>query len=118
MGFLPGVASRTFRASTHHSVIMSASNEELAVVYASLILHDDGVAITADKLKKLCEAANVDVSSYWYGLFAKAFSKTSLDDIIMNAGSAPAPAAGAPAAAAPPPAAEESDEDMGFGLFD
>ncbi|XP_077248417.1 large ribosomal subunit protein P1-like [Tasmannia lanceolata] len=112
------------------------SISEVACTYASLILHDDGIPITAEKILALVNAAGVKVEAYWPGLFAKLLQKMSVDDLIMNVGSggggapvmASAPAAGggaaAAAAAAPPPEEkkeepkEESDDDMGFSLFD
>ncbi|KAK1560325.1 hypothetical protein Q3G72_025239 [Acer saccharum] len=104
---------------------------EIACTYAALILHDDGIAITSEKIVQLLKAANVHVESYWPGLFAKLAEKRNIDDLIMNVGSGGggAVAVSAPvggAAAAPAPAAEEkkeepkeeSDDDMGFSLFD
>ncbi|KAI5078864.1 hypothetical protein GOP47_0006535 [Adiantum capillus-veneris] len=107
---------------------------ELGCTYAALILHDDGISITADKISLLLKAANVRVESYWPSLFAKLLEKRSVEDLISNVGSgggggvavaaggAVAPAGGA---AAPPPVEEkkeepkeESDDDMGFSLFD
>lgn len=108
---------------------MSAS--ELACVYSALILHDDGVEITAEKLNTLISAAGVEVEPFWPGLFAKALEGRNISELIANVGSAaaaPAPAAGGAAAAAAPAEEkkeekkeepeEESDDDMGFGLFD
>ncbi|KAK3377711.1 60S acidic ribosomal protein P1 [Podospora didyma] len=109
------------------------SNAELATSYAALILADDGVEITADKLSTLIKAANVlDVEPIWASLFAKALEGKDVKDLLSNVGSgggaASAPAAGgAPAAAGASEDAkveekveekEESDDDMGFGLFD
>jgi large subunit ribosomal protein LP1 len=109
---------------------MTAS--ELACVYSALILHDDGLAVTADKIQKLITAANVDVEPFWPGLFAKALENQDLGALISGAGAA-APAASASAATAAPAAKEEekkeeekpkeeeeeeSDDDMGLGLFD
>ncbi|XVE58275.1 hypothetical protein DITRI_Ditri04bG0157500 [Diplodiscus trichospermus] len=111
---------------------MAAS--ELACTYAALILHDDGISITAEKIATLVKAANVCVESYWPSLFAKLFEKRNVDDLITNVGSgggaapvavaASAGAGGAAAAAAPAveekkvEEKEESDDDMGFSLFD
>lgn len=109
------------------------SNSELAVSLAALILADDGVEITSDKLSTIIKAASVDdVESIWTSLFAKALEGKDVKDMLLNVGSgggaaaAPTGGAGAAAAEAPAEAAaeekeeekEESDEDMGFGLFD
>lgn len=108
------------------------SHAELAVSYAALILADDGVDITADKLQTLLSAANVqEVEPIWTSLFAKALEGKDVKDLLTNVGSGGAPAAAGGAAAAPAEAAtpeaakeeekkeeEESDDDMGFGLFD
>jgi large subunit ribosomal protein LP1 len=109
------------------------SNAELATSYAALILADDGVEITSDKIQTLIKAANVvDVEPIWASLFAKALEGKDVKDLLSNVGSgggAAAPAAGGAAAAAGGAAEEvkeeakeeekeESDDDMGFGLFD
>ncbi|CAO3659286.1 unnamed protein product [Umbelopsis vinacea] len=104
---------------------------EFAIVYAALILQDDGIEITADKLSTLVKAAGVEVEPVWFSLYAKALAGQDLAGLLMNIGSAgsAAPAAGGAAAAAGGAAEEaaaeekeeekeESDDDMGFGLFD
>ncbi|KAI9225565.1 MAG: 60S acidic ribosomal protein p1 [Piptocephalis tieghemiana] len=102
------------------------STSELASVYAALILQDDNVDITADKIQTLVKAANVDVEPVWISIFAKALEGRDISDLLMNvssaAGSAPAAggAAGGAAAAeetkeeAKEEEKEESDDDMGF----
>ena len=113
---------------------MVGQNDELACVYAALILADDNITVTSDKLNAVLKAANYEVEPYWPGLFANALEGVKVRDLITNIGSgAAAPAAAAPAAAAAAPAAakkeekkeekkkaesEEEDGDMGFGLFD
>lgn len=116
-----------------------ASNDELACIYAALILHDDGISVTADKIATILKAAGVSVEPYWPTLFAKALDGVDIGSLLGSLGSAasavsagPVSGGGAPAAAAPAAAAEkeevkeekkddsdeESDEDMGFSLFD
>ncbi|KAK3680618.1 60S acidic ribosomal protein P1 [Podospora appendiculata] len=109
------------------------STAELATSYAALILADDGLEITSDKLQTLIKAANViDVEPIWASLFAKALEGKDVKDLLSNVGSggsaAAAPAAGTAAAAGGAAEEtkaeekveekEESDDDMGFGLFD
>ncbi|KAH8671041.1 60s acidic ribosomal protein-domain-containing protein [Xylariales sp. PMI_506] len=110
------------------------STAELASSYAALILADDGVEITADKLQTLIKAAKiVDVEPIWTSLFAKALEGKDVKDLLSNVGSGggAAAAGGAAGGAAAGGAAaeeaaeeekeeekEESDDDMGFGLFD
>lgn len=112
------------------------SVSEVACTYAALILYDDGIPITGEKITTLVKAANVQIESYWPGLFAKLLEKRNIEDLILSVGSgggggaAPIAVAasgggGAAAAEAAPPVEEkkeepkeESDEDMGFSLFD
>ena len=121
---------------------MALSNDELACVYASLILADDSIDIKGDKISSILKAANYEIESYWPGLFAGALEGVQVVDLIRNVGSAStaasvaAPAAAAPVAAADDkkagggkeaakkeekkPEKDDSDDgdDMGFGLFD
>merc|ERR1712119_240916 len=124
-----------FRAT--HSVKMSEVGiSELACVYSALILYDDDIDITGEKMAKIISAAKVNVETFWPGLFAKALQGRNIGDLICNVGSAPAAGGGGAAAAADAggaaaPAEEKkeekkddsdsgsgSDDDMGFGLFD
>ncbi|GBE87589.1 60s acidic ribosomal protein-domain-containing protein [Sparassis latifolia] len=106
---------------------------ELAATYAALILADDGVEITSDKIIALTNAASVELEPIWASLLAKALEGKDVRELLSNVGAgggAPAVGAAPGAAAGGAPAAEapkeeekeekeeESDEDMGFGLFD
>merc|ERR1711879_384308 len=104
---------------------MGTMSAELAVVYAALILEDDNVEITADKLQTLVAAAGVEVEPIWFSLYAKALAGQDLKALLLNVGapgSGPAASAGAaadaPAEEEKEEEKEESDDDMGFGLFD
>ncbi|KAG5036050.1 hypothetical protein AAZX31_04G210000 [Glycine max] len=102
-------------------------------ILATLILHDEEIPVTAEKINALLKASNVSAESYWPSLFAKLAQNKNIEDLILNAGgggaavavAAPAGGGGGAAAAAAPAAEEkkeevkeESDDDMGFGLFD
>ncbi|GIY21228.1 60S acidic ribosomal protein P1 [Caerostris darwini] len=107
------------------------SNDEIACVYSALILTDDDIAITSEKIATILKAAKIDVEPYWPGLFSRCLESVDLKNLITNVGSV-APAAAAPAAAAASEGeskkadkkeekkeeSEEEDDDMGFGLFD
>ncbi len=81
-----------------------SGNDELAVVYAALILADDKIPVTADKLAKLTSAANVKVESYWFDLFANALGSKDINQLLLSASAAPAAGAAAPAAGGAAPA--------------
>jgi len=111
------------------------SNAELANAYAALILADEEIEITADKLQSLIKAAGLtDIEPIWSSLFTKALGGKDVKDLLTNVGSGGGAAAAAPAGGSgggsggdDAPAEkekekeeekEESDDDMGFGLFD
>ncbi|ORY78448.1 60s acidic ribosomal protein-domain-containing protein [Leucosporidium creatinivorum] len=104
---------------------------ELASTYAALILADEGIEISSEKILALTSAAKVEVEPIWATLLAKALEGKDVKDLLSNVGAGgAAPAAAAAGGAAPAAAAEaepekakeeekeESDDDMGFGLFD
>ncbi|TFK21051.1 hypothetical protein FA15DRAFT_682263 [Coprinopsis marcescibilis] len=107
------------------------ASQDFAATYAALILADDGIEITADKITTLTDAAGVELEPIWASLLAKALEGKNVKELLSNVGAgggAPAvggaaPAAGGAAAEAPKEEEkeeekEESDDDMGFGLFD
>lgn len=79
------------------------SREELACVYSSLILFDDDISITAEKLQTILKTANVEVEPYWPTLFAKALEGVDIKGLITNISSGVG--SGAPAAGGAAPAA-------------
>ncbi|ODV98142.1 hypothetical protein PACTADRAFT_53347 [Pachysolen tannophilus NRRL Y-2460] len=110
---------------------MSATTEQ-SLSYAALILADSEIEITSDKLMTLLSNAEVGADKIWADIYAKALEGKNLKDFFFNFSSGPASvaASGATGGAAAGEAAaeaeeekeeaakEESDDDMGFGLFD
>merc|ERR1711915_106460 len=109
--------------------ISEKMSAELACTYAALILNDDDVEITGDKITAILKAANVEFEPFWPSLFAGALKDVDVRSLITNIGSGvgSGPAAGGAAGGDAAPAEEEKkkessseseDDDMGFGLFD
>ena len=88
------------------------ASPELAVVYAALILNDDGIEITADKINKLISAAGVKLESYWVDLFAEYFKNHDITELVKGTAlGGAAPAAGGAATAAEETKEEEKKEE-------
>ena len=77
------------------------STDELACTYAALILHDEGLEVTAEKITTLTGAANIEVEAFYPTLFASFLQTKPLGGLLSNVGGAGgAPVEGdAPAAA-------------------
>ncbi|XP_051210677.1 large ribosomal subunit protein P1-like isoform X1 [Lolium perenne] len=63
------------------------SSSEVACTLAALILHDDGISITSEKIATVVKAAGIKVEAYWPALFAKLLQTRSVDDLILSVGS-------------------------------
>merc|ERR1712113_815568 len=90
--------------------LSQAEHDELCCSYAALMLHDDGVEITAEKLTKVIKDSGNTVEPYWPMLFAKALKSADVNDLLTNVASA-GPAAGPAAAGAGPAAAVEEKKE-------
>merc|ERR1711904_36927 len=112
-------------ASKAAADLSQAEKDELSCSYAALMLHDDGLEITSEKLSAVIKASGNTVEPYWPMLFAKALKSANVGDLLTQVASAgpagPAGGAGGAAAAEEAPKEEEKKEqeedvDMG-GLF-
>ena len=112
-------------ASVEASQLSKADHDELCCSYAALMLHDDGLEITAEKLSKVITASGNSVEPYWPMLFSKALKSAKIEDLLANVGNAgpaagPAVAAGGAAEVVEEEKEEKKEEvedvDMG-GLF-
>ena len=84
--------------------ISKAEHDELCCVYAGLLLFDEGMEITADKIQKIIKASGNEVDDYYPEFFAKYLAKADIKSMLTVT-----PAAGG---AAP---AEEHHEDKKGG---
>lgn len=64
-----------------------ASESELACTYAALILADDDVAITGEKITTILKAANFQIEPFWPNLFARSLTGVNVKELISNIGS-------------------------------
>ncbi|OMJ71330.1 hypothetical protein SteCoe_17896 [Stentor coeruleus] len=66
-------------------------HDELCCIYSALILHDEGMDVTADKINKLVDASGNNIEKYWPLLFANALKGKNVASLITNlSGSLPA----------------------------
>ena len=95
-------------------------NPELACVYAALILNDDGIDVSSDKMNKLLTTAGVELPGYWVDLFAEYLKNHDISELVKGTcigGAAPAAtASGGGAAAQAEEPKEEKKEEEALGL--
>ncbi|HDS59053.1 MAG TPA: 50S ribosomal protein P1 [Thermoplasmatales archaeon] len=77
-------------------------------VYGAMLLHSAGKEISEDNLKKVLDAAGIDVDDARVKVLTSSLADVSIDEVIAQASMAPAAAPAAPAAAA---AKEEEKEE-------
>ena len=139
MGLLRKPGLRWGEALTSSSLALThstASGWGFMRTHSVLVLHDNEVTVTEAEINALIKAAGVNVEPLCPGLFAKALANVNIGSFICNVGAGgPAPAASKALAGGPAPStaaapaeekkveakkeeSEESDDDMGFGLFD
>ena len=62
-----------------------AEKDEMIVTNAAIMLHDDGLEISAEKLSKVIKESGNEVEPYWPMLFAKALKGQDIDAILIKA---------------------------------
>lgn len=60
------------------------ASPELACVYAALILNDDNIEITNEKIKSILNTAGINVESYWIDLFTEYFKSHDISELIKG----------------------------------
>ncbi|KAI6648973.1 Ribosomal protein P1 [Oopsacas minuta] len=110
-----------------------SSKSELAAVYSSLILYDDKVDITSDKITTLCKGANIDIEIFWADIMAKTLAGKDIGALLSSVGTVTAASASTGGNDKQEKTADKdegkddkggdddgsgSEDDMGFGLFD
>lgn len=117
--------------AVHNPASVSASVSELScIIYSTLFLTDDEVAVTQDKINALLKAAGANVEPLWPGSFVKALANVHMESPIFDGGVIGPLQQLEPRLLGGPASAEEKkveakkkesgemDDDMGFGLFD
>uniref|UniRef100_A0A8D0NU13 Large ribosomal subunit protein P1 n=1 Tax=Sus scrofa TaxID=9823 RepID=A0A8D0NU13_PIG len=101
-----------------------ASISELSCIYSALILHNDEVMVTGDKIKALIHTASVNHEPFWPGLFAKALASVNIRSHICDVGawwtcpsSRSCPIQLLPQLRRKQKQRKKSNDDTGFGFF-
>lgn len=102
-------------ATTVTTTTFPKVNPEQAVAFAALILADNNIAITPEKLQALLKAAGItEVEPIWTNLFANALKGRDLKDILTAVATSGAQTGGD--AAPHPPTCDGEDEDGDSGI--
>ena len=62
--------------------------QELCLSYAALILHDDGLEITSEKLNSIIKNSGNTVEPYFSTLFARSLKSLDVGDTLIKAANA------------------------------
>ena len=90
--------------------ISKAEHDELCCVYAGLLLFDDKIEITGDKISKVIAASGNTVESYYPDFFAKFLKSVDIDKLLQNVASSGAGAAVSSAPVTDAPADKKDDK--------
>jgi len=74
--------------------IDKTTHDEMSCTFAALILYDEGLEISSDKINKLITASGNKVDAYWPGLFSRALQGKNVGELLLGGTGGPGPAAG------------------------
>merc|ERR1719342_1732772 len=60
--------------------------DELACTYATMILRDDEIEITAENINKVIKSAGLSVEAYWPSLFARLCTSNDMGVLLTSGG--------------------------------
>lgn len=104
------------------------NKSEMACVFASLILSENNLKISEDSLVKIFSAAGLKVENFWFHLFPNLVSAINFKELVGNSPSIQIQSSSIlvknqqgtneKEEKSEILSEKESEEDMGFGLFD
>ena len=80
--------------------LAKAEHDELCCVYAALLLADENLEITADKINKIVAVSGNQVDGYYPDFFERYLKTVNINTLLTSIGSAGVPSAGPVAAVA------------------
>jgi large subunit ribosomal protein LP1 len=98
-------------ASVEAKKLSKEEHDELSCVYAALILQDEQMEITSEKLQKLLSVTGNKVEPYWPSLFAKAMKGVNVMNLVSQSSGPSAPVQASAAAAAPKEEKKEAEKE-------
>ena len=75
--------------------------EQMACVFGTLLLHDDGQELTEATLKRAISEAGISIQPYWPSLFLKSLQGKSIEEFLNVGASTPSTAGPVPGAPLP-----------------
>ena len=78
-------------ASVEAKKLSKEEHDELSCVYAALILQDEQMEVTTEKLQKLLSVTGNKVEPYWPSLFSKAMKGVNVMNLVSQSSASSAP---------------------------
>ncbi|KAJ6226180.1 60S ACIDIC ribosomal protein P1 [Anaeramoeba flamelloides] len=101
---------------------------EKAIIYSALMLHDDEIKVTSEKIQNVLKSANIQFESYMVDMYVRFFENNEIGNLISSGGSVGTVSTETNTAdkkeeeeepePEPEPESESDDDMFGGGLFD